>query len=68
MWPPPLPRGTTSEGSNVDKFLKGLTSAINAEGLGFFLGIFIILVILALVEWRPEDVAARISGDTTTTG
>lgn len=52
----------------MDKFVKGLTSAVNVEGLGFFAGVFILLTILAIVRWRPEDVAARIqgTGDTST--
>lgn len=64
---PPLP-GAPSRGELVDKFVKGLTSAVNVEGLGFFAGVFILLTILSIIQWRPEDVAARIQGDTTTTG
>lgn len=52
----------------MDKFVKGLTSAVNVEGLGFFAGVFILLTILSIIRWRPEDVAARIQGEEPTTG
>lgn len=52
----------------MNKFVKGLTDAVSAEGLGFLLGVFIVLTILAIVQWRPEDVAARIQGTDTSTG